>query len=53
MEKYRKILDKLANFTNSREYDKAIEFLDQELIIDPKNATLWWAKGKTISMSAV
>ena len=41
MVKYNKILGKLTNFTNSGEYDKAIDFLDQELTIDPKNAMIW------------
>mgnify|MGYP003975530903 FL=1 len=46
-------MDKLVYLTNSGEYQKAIDLLDQELTIDPKNALIWWAKGKTISMSVV
>ena len=50
---YRKTLDKIAYLTNSGEYQKAIDLLDQDLTIDPQNALAWWAKGKTISMSGV
>ena len=53
IEKHNKIMDKLVYLTNSGEYQKAIDLLDQELTIDPKNALIWWAKGKTISMSVV
>jgi len=52
-ERHKKTLDKIAYLTNSGEYQKAIDLLDKELKIDPKNAWTWWAKGKTISMSVV
>ena len=48
-----KILDKINYLTNSGEYQKAIDLLDQELAIDPQNALAWWGKGKTISMYVV
>ena len=47
------VLKKIEYLTNSGEYQKAIDLLDQELTIDPQNALAWWAKGKTISMSVV
>ena len=36
-EKHNKIMDKLVYLTNSGEYQKAIDLLDQELTIDPQN----------------
>jgi tetratricopeptide (TPR) repeat protein len=35
-------------YINSKNYDKAIEYFDKAIVIDPKNAKYWYFKGRAL-----